>query len=187
MYETGNRFTAGFLIYLLETSQFESSTDTTAVKEMTFSMQRINSALLVCLTAGPRDRVIMERLINVLFHIPVLKFIDLCTRCFLYLDKRFKPFVWENKEEEYLVFSEMLAFHFKNRRLSTKKKLTDVGHNNSGNKPFKKGSVGLDNIYEDVDTSNKTSQDSSSLVVEWAHRRLPLPMHWFLTCWNGCA
>ena len=172
---------AGFLIYLLETFQFESSTDTPTVEEMTFSMQRINSALLVCLTAGPRDRVIVEKAINVLFHIPVLKFIDLCTRRFLHLDKRFKPFVWEYKEEDYLVFSETLASHFKNRWLSTKKKLKDVGHNSSGNKPFKKGSVGLDTIYEDVDTSNKNSQDCSSLVVEWAHQRLPLPMHWFLS------
>ena len=148
---------------------------------MTFSMQRINSALLVCLTAGPRDRVIVEKAINVLFHIPVLKFIDLCTQRFLHLDKRFKPFVWEYKEEDYLVFSETLASHFRNKWLSTKKKFKDVGHNSSGNKPFKKGSVGLDTIYEDVDTSNKNSQDCSSLVVEWAHQRLPLPMHWFLS------
>ena len=56
-----------------------SSTDTIAVEEMTFSMQRINSTLLVCLNAGPRDRVIVEKAINVLFHIPVLKFINLCT------------------------------------------------------------------------------------------------------------
>ena len=56
-----------------------SSKSTIAVEEMTFSMQRINSALLVCLTAGLRDRVIVENAINVLFHIPVLKFIDLCT------------------------------------------------------------------------------------------------------------
>ncbi|KAF3965968.1 hypothetical protein CMV_009890 [Castanea mollissima] len=172
---------AGFLIYLLETFQLEFSTDTPTVEETTFSMQRINSALLVCLTAGPRDRVIVEKAINVLFHIPVLKFIDLCTRRFLHLDKGFKPFVWEYKEEDYLVFSETLASHFKNRWLSTKKKLKDVGHNSSGNKQFKKGSVGLDTIYEDVDTSNKNNQDCSSLVVEWAHQRLPLPMHWFLS------
>ena len=56
-----------------------SSKSTIAVEEMTFSMQSINSALLVCLTAGLRDRVIVENAINVLFHIPALKFIDLCT------------------------------------------------------------------------------------------------------------
>ena len=115
-----------------------SSKNTIAVEEMTFSMQRINSALLVCLTAGLRDRVIVENAINVLFHIPVLKFIDLCTWSFLHLDKRFKPFVWEYKEEDYLVFSETLTSHFRNRWLCKKKKLKDVGHNNSGNKPFKK-------------------------------------------------
>ena len=105
---------------------------------MTFSMQRINSALLVCLTAGLRDRVIVENAINVLFHIPVLKFIDLCTWSFLHLDKWFKPFVWEYKEEDYLVFSETLTSHFRNKWLCKKKKLKDVGHNNSGNKPFNK-------------------------------------------------
>ena len=74
--------------------------------------------------------------------------------------------MWEYKEEDYLVFSETLTFHFRNRWLSKKKKLKYVGHNSFGNKPFKKGSVGLDAIYEDVDTSNKNSQDCSSLVVE---------------------
>ena len=90
---------------------------------MTFSMQRINSAVLVCLTAGPRDRVIVEKAINILFHIPipVLKFIDLCTQRFLHLDKRFKPFVWEYKEEDYLVFSETLASHFRKTLKSIQK------------------------------------------------------------------
>ena len=46
---------------------------------------------------------------------------------------------------------------------------------------LKKGSVSLDSIYEEVDISNKNSQDCSSLVVEWAHERLPLPMQWVLS------
>jgi hypothetical protein len=48
---------AGFLIYLLKNFQLLSSTDTPTVEAMTFTMQRINSALSACLTAGPRDRI----------------------------------------------------------------------------------------------------------------------------------
>lgn len=41
----------------------------------------------------------------------------------------------------------------------------------------------LDTIHEDCYTSNINGQkhNSNSLLVEWAHQRLPLPSHWFLS------
>ncbi|KAB1207630.1 hypothetical protein CJ030_MR7G014915 [Morella rubra] len=172
---------AGFLVYLLETFQFPASTDTPTVEEMTFSVQRINSAIGVCLIAGPRDRIIVEKALNVLLHVQGLKFLNLCIRRFLYLDKRFKPFSWEYEEEDFLVFSKQLASHFRNRWLSMKKKPKDMIENSSSrNRTFKKGSVALDTIHEDLDTLTKTSQECPS-VVEWAHQRLPLPVSWFFS------
>lgn len=172
---------AGFLVYLLETFQFPASTDTPTVEEMTFSVQRINSAIGVCLIAGPRDRIIVEKALSVLLHVQGLKFLNLCIRRFLYLDKRFKPFSWEYEEEDFLVFSKQLASHFRNRWLSMKKKPKDMIENSSSrNRTFKKGSVALDTIHEDLDTLTKTSQECPS-VVEWAHQRLPLPVSWFFS------
>jgi hypothetical protein len=69
---------AGFLIYLLKIFQLLSSTDTPTVEAMTFTMQRINSALSACLTAGPRDSVIVEEALNILLHVYVLKHFDRC-------------------------------------------------------------------------------------------------------------
>jgi hypothetical protein len=173
---------AGFLIYLLKIFQLLSSTDTPTVEAMTFTMQRINSALGACLTAGPRDSVIVEEALNILLHVHVLKFLGLCIQQFFHLNKRFKPFAWEFKEEDYLVFSETLASHFRNRWLSMKKKVKDTVNNScSGNKTFKKGSAALDTIFEDLDTSKTTNQEPTSLAVEWAQQRLPLPTHWFLS------
>jgi hypothetical protein len=173
---------AGFLIYLLKSFQLLSSTDTSTVEAMTFTTQRINSALGACLTAGPRDSVIVEEALNIVLRVQVLKFLGLCIQQFFHLNKRFKPFAWEFKEEDYLVFSETLASHFRNRWLCVKKKVKDMVNNGcSGNKTFKKGSAGLDTIFEDLDPSYKTNQKPTSLVVEWAQQRLPLPTHWFLS------
>ncbi|XP_042979275.1 transcriptional elongation regulator MINIYO [Carya illinoinensis] len=171
----------GFLINLLETFQFLSSTVTPMAEEMTFSMQRINSVLGVCLTAGPRDKYIVEKALNILLQVHVLKFLDFCIQHFLHLNKRFKPSAY--KEDDLLVFSKTLASHFRNRWLSMKVKSKDMVRNSSsGNQTFKKGSVALDTIYEDLDVSNnKTCQECTSLVIEWAQQRLPLPMHWFLS------
>ncbi|GFY94536.1 RPAP1-like, carboxy-terminal protein [Actinidia rufa] len=99
---------------------------------------------------GPRDGFIMDKALDMLLQVPVLK---------------------------------ALASHFRNRWLAVKKKLKAVdGSRCVGEKMSKKGGD-LDTIHEDLDTSDMTSQDHSctSLDVEWAHQRLPLPMHWFLS------
>ncbi|KAJ6692936.1 TRANSCRIPTIONAL ELONGATION REGULATOR MINIYO [Salix purpurea] len=46
-----------------------------------------------------------------------------------------------------------------------------------------KGKSSLETIHEDMDISDMTRQDnhSTSLTAEWAHQRLPLPLHWFLS------
>ncbi|KAK9286243.1 hypothetical protein L1049_014629 [Liquidambar formosana] len=174
---------AGLLAYLLEIFQIVPAEDPPAVEEMTFTMQTINSALGVCLTVGPRDRVIMEKALDFLLQVPVLKYLSLCISRLTHVNGGIKLFRWEYKEEDYLLFSKMLASHFRNRWLSVKKKFNAVAGNSSSHKKLKKGSATLDTIPKHLDTSSMAVQDHrcTSLVLEWAHQRLPLPTHWFLS------
>ncbi|KAL7003289.1 hypothetical protein U1Q18_004448 [Sarracenia purpurea var. burkii] len=99
--------------------------------------------------------------------------------------KGLKPFAWDYKEEDYQLFSKILASHFRKRWLRVKKKLKAVGGSRSdGEKKFKKGGD-LDTIHEDLDLDESSmtfpEHYSTSLAVEWAHQRLPLPIHWFLS------
>ncbi|XP_057500053.1 transcriptional elongation regulator MINIYO-like [Actinidia eriantha] len=149
---------------------------------MNFTTQRISSVLGVCLIVGPKDGFIMDKALEMLLQVPVLKYFDLCIHHFITI-KGLKPLAWAYKEEDYQLFSKTLASHFRNRWLAVKKKLKAVdGSRCVGEKMSKKGGD-LDTIHEDLDTSDMTSQDHSctSLDVEWAHQRLPLPMHWFLS------
>ncbi|XP_065873553.1 transcriptional elongation regulator MINIYO [Euphorbia lathyris] len=175
---------AALLVYLLEILQVISGTGITTDEEMVTALHRVNSVLQACLIMGPRDRVTMEKALDILFQVPVLNCLNLCVQQYLQSNKRAKPFSWEHKIDDYSFFGEILASHFKHRWLSIKKKSKPTDENSSrGNKSFKKGSVGLDTIHEDSDASNTTRQARNlmSLTQEWAHQRLPLPMHWFLS------
>lgn len=175
---------AELLISMLEIFQIASAKDVPTGYDMNFAIERINSALGVCLTARPRDGFIIDKALDILLQVPVLKYFDLCIRHFIGCNKGFKTFGWEYKEEDYQHFSKILASHFRNRWLTVKKKLKGVdGSNCGGQKMSSKGGDRLDTIHEDLDTANMTSQDHplTSLAVEWAHQRLPLPIHWFLS------
>ncbi|KAK9944284.1 hypothetical protein M0R45_009858 [Rubus argutus] len=169
---------ARFLTDLIETLKIEPKFDIHTEEEMTFTMLAINSSLGVCVTAGPTDGTHVKKAISSLLDVLVLKYLNLCVCRFL-SSRGPKLFDWDDKEEDYLLFSRTLSSHFSNRWLSVKKKLKDSDSKNiSDSKPLKKGKSFLDTIYEDIDTSFITSQD---LVAEWAHQRLPLPICWFLS------
>ncbi|XP_061360089.1 transcriptional elongation regulator MINIYO [Gastrolobium bilobum] len=171
---------ARFLIHLLEIFQ-NASKDAPITEETAFSMQRINTALGLCLTAGPRDKDVIEKTLDLLFHASVLKYLDLCIQNFL-LNRRGKIFRWQHEEEDYLHFSRILSSHFRSRWLSVKVKFKAVdGNNSSGRKTSAKVNACLDTIYEDSDMSSMTSPSYSSLTIEWAHQKLPLPVHFYLS------
>ncbi|KAG8644111.1 hypothetical protein MANES_11G100750v8 [Manihot esculenta] len=177
---------ARLLIYVLERIQMASSIESPTDEEMVAAMHRVNSVLGACLTFGPKDRVVMERAFDILLQVPTLRYLGFCVQRFLQSNTRMKEFRWEYKEEDYFLFSEMLASHFKNRWLSVKTKLKAKDENNSSvHTNLKRGKVYLETIHEDLDTSNMSmtsqAQYCNSLMVEWAHQRLPLPMHWFLS------
>ncbi|KAL1811627.1 hypothetical protein ACET3Z_021692 [Daucus carota] len=168
---------ANVVIHLLELLPVVHAKDPPNSEEMRFIMQKINCALNICLIAGPNDRFLLDKLLGYLFQIPVLKCLDLCVR-------EFKEIRWQYEEQDYQLFSDCLTSHFKNRWLSLKKKSgaeskkSRLGHESPKNKKFN-----LDTIHEDCHTSNINGHghNSNFLVVEWAHQRLPLPSHWFLS------
>lgn len=171
---------ARFLVNLLETFQ-NASLDVPVTEETTFTMQRINSALGLCLTAGPRDKVVIEKALDLLFHVSVLKYLDLCIRNFL-LNRRGKTFSWQYEEEDYMHFSRMLSSHFRSRWLSVKVKSKAANCSSSaGIKTSPKGNTRLDTIYEESNMSPMTSPSCDSLMIEWAHQKLPLPTHFYLS------
>ena len=170
---------ARFLICLLETLQ-NASEDVPVTEETAFAIHRINSVLGLCLTAGPRDKVVVDKALDLLFHVSVLKYLDLCTRNFL-LHTRGKIFGWQHEEEDYTHFSRILSSHFRSRWLSVKVKSKAVDGSSSGTKTSLKGNAHLDTIYEDSDMSSMTSPSYTSLMLEWAHQKLPLPAHFYLS------
>ncbi|XP_077211016.1 RPAP1-like, carboxy-terminal protein [Tasmannia lanceolata] len=162
--------------------------DLPAVDNMNFTLQMINSALGACLVAGPRNAVIVEKALGIFLRAPVLMYLDFCIRSFLSL-KGIKSLRWEYKNEDYIYFGKILNSHFRNRWLSVKKKSTDKRNSKSADdkrnpsqKDFEMGDA-LDTIHEELDESEMTNHDLelTSLIVEWAHQRLPLPVHWFLS------
>ncbi|XP_027359785.1 transcriptional elongation regulator MINIYO [Abrus precatorius] len=170
---------ARFLVYLLEIFE-NASKDVPITEETTFAMQRINTALGLCLTAGPRDKVVIEKALEILFHVSVFKYLELCIQNFL-LNRRGKTFRWQYEQEDYLHFSKMLSSHFRSRWLSVKLKVKAVdGNSSSGIKTSPKVDARLDTIYEDSDMSSITSSCNASLMTEWAHQKLPLPVYFYL-------
>ncbi|KAK6159618.1 hypothetical protein DH2020_006932 [Rehmannia glutinosa] len=176
---------ARLLIYLLEISEIPSTKDPSETKETSFAMQMLNCALTACLIMGPGDSLVIDKLLKFIFRVPVLKHLDLAIREFVCLRQGHKSFRWNYEDEEYLLFANVLATHFRNRWLSAKKKKKkSTGETDRvSHKPTKKDKSSLETIYEDnMDAPNIAGEESSSsLRVDWAHQRLPLPAHWFLS------
>ncbi|XP_019187713.1 PREDICTED: transcriptional elongation regulator MINIYO isoform X1 [Ipomoea nil] len=168
------------LVYLLDTLQIISSENQFTLKEMSSVIRRINSALAVCLVLGPKGQSTIDKLFGILFQAPVLKSLDFIIRQSIDLKKWLKPFEWEYKEEDYLLFSNALISHSRNRWLGRKQKRISSDGDQAHNKS-EKGRISLGTIHEETAVSSLTTQDPTSLVVEWAHQRLPLPLHWFLS------
>lgn len=150
---------------------------------MALASQGINSVLAVCLIAGPRDRDVLERALDILLQVPVLKFLNQSMHLFLHGSKGTKSFEWQHKEGDYELFSEVLNAHFRSRWMSIKKKSSDKEDRGNNNLEMLRKNNVLETIHEDQETSAipSKSPDYSYLRVEWARQRLPLPMHWFLS------
>ncbi|KAL0356541.1 UNVERIFIED_CONTAM: Transcriptional elongation regulator MINIYO [Sesamum calycinum] len=172
---------ARLLIYLLEISEIPFAEDPLEAGGMGQVMQRLNCCLAACLIVAPGNSPVIEKLLKVIFHVPVLKYLDFGIHQFL-CHKGYKPFGWNYEDGEYLLFADVLVAHFRNRWLTVKKKRKAIGEiNRVSDKPMKQNGRTLETIHEDMDEPNTADEESSSLTLEWAYQRLPLPAHWFLS------
>ncbi|KAK6946492.1 LOW QUALITY PROTEIN: RNA polymerase II-associated protein 1, N-terminal [Dillenia turbinata] len=106
-----------------------------------------------------------------LLQLPVLKCLDTCARDFLLRNRGTIPFSWMYRGGEPYHSVQLLTLNPDGYK-SKAKSGNSHGEGNVKN-------VGtLDTIPKDLEGPDMRSQ---SLVVEWAHQRLPLPMHWFLS------
>ncbi|XP_060168684.1 transcriptional elongation regulator MINIYO [Lycium barbarum] len=159
---------ARLFIYLLDVFPIVSVKDQFTTEGMNSVIQKINSVMGACLLLGPMDSYAVDKLLDFLFQVPTLKYIDFSIRQFLNLNQGFQ-------EEDYVLLSDVLASHFKKKWLSAKqKRKSAAGDEKVLHKNSKKRSVLLDTIPEEV-------SESKCLVAEWAHQRLPLPLHWCLS------
>lgn len=172
---------ARLVLQLLEIFLVEFAKENPTNEDLNITMERVNCAFNLCLLMGPRDGIIMDKVLDILLQPQILKCLDFGIRRSLDLNKGFnlKTFGWQYTEEEYLMFSENLISHFKNRWLHVKKSKAKLKTRDSNHGTSKKSKFSLDTIQEDIDPS-RTIQ-STCLVTEWAHQRLPLPDHWFLS------
>lgn len=173
---------ARLFIYLLDVFPIVSIKDEFTTEGMNSVIQKINSVMGACLLLGPMDSSAVEKLLDFLFQVPTLKYIDFSIRQFLNLNQGFQSFEWVFQEEDYLLLSDVLASHFKKKWLCAKQKHKSAARNEQVfHKNSKERSGLLDTIPEEASESNPTNQEPKCLVAEWAHQRLPLPLHWFLS------
>lgn len=167
---------ATFLSEMLKIFHCSPTLDLPVVAEETFITNSINSVMAMTLMVGPGDEVTIQKALDVLLQIPVLTYLDQCISHFLHcFYAREVKRVYE--ESDLIQFSKILSSHFRIRWLSPKKKKKKP----DTNRTVRKGGNFLDTIHEDVETSPVTIEDNNSLTIEWAHQRLPLPSHWFLS------
>ncbi|KAK1266986.1 hypothetical protein QJS04_geneDACA009182 [Acorus gramineus] len=145
-----------------------------SISDTSFTLQRINSILHVCLIGGPREKITVEKAFDILLQVPTLKY-------FTFWIQRLFRLNMKSIEEDYMLISRTLNTHFRNRWLNSKKKSAKKNNKEIADTEQKRNA--LDTIHEDAEMSETTSQhpQCDSLVVEWAYQRLPLPLHWFLS------
>ncbi|GER50215.1 RNA polymerase II-associated protein [Striga asiatica] len=165
---------AKLLVCMLEFSEIPFNTEVSSD-----ATQVLNCALTACLFVGPgNNRPVIDKLLKFIFRAPVLKYLNLSIRKFLSSRKGSQSYRLNYEEGEYASFADILAVHFRNRWLGIKKKKTGKSTGEK-NPVMKKKNPSLETIYEDTE---ETRQElSSSMSVEWARQRLPLPAHWYLS------
>ncbi|CAL5053451.1 unnamed protein product [Urochloa decumbens] len=156
------------------------NSDNNVTKAVTAS-DRISSSLGVSLIAGPGQISMMEKAFDILFEPSILKYLKSSIHELASHMALPRPFEWDMTEDEYLFFSSVLNSHFRSRWLSIKKKHSDkhAGNNESAN--IAKKPETLETIQEETELIETVNEPCSTLVVEWAHQRLPLPVHWILS------
>ncbi|CAN6201272.1 unnamed protein product [Urochloa humidicola] len=142
---------------------------------------RISSSLGVSLVTGPGQISMMEKAFDILFEPSILKYLKSSIHEFASHMALPRPFEWDITEDEYMLFSSVLNSHFRSRWLSIKNKHSDKHAGNNENANVAKRPETLETIQEETELTETVNEPCSTLVVEWAHQRLPLPVHWILS------
>ncbi|XVF45595.1 hypothetical protein PTKIN_Ptkin02bG0218800 [Pterospermum kingtungense] len=150
---------AWLLSRLLEIFQIVSIEVLPADEERTFTGEIIFSVLGLCLISGPSNQVIVEKALDIILQVPVLKYLDRCIQRFIQDKGRIKLYEWAYKEDDFTRLSKILHSHFRNRWLSNKKKLkASLGDRIS------RGSVSLQTIPETIASHALVSQSNSNAM-----------------------
>ncbi|XP_074275731.1 transcriptional elongation regulator MINIYO [Silene latifolia] len=155
-------------------------------EENKFMVKIVNSALASSLMVGPGDKMTLQKIFDILLEVPVLKYLNQHILHFLRRSLGKESLEWENNEDDLLQFCKILASHFTDRWLDEKKKKEKNPEMKGGPHIKSKSINGVGNslgtIPEEEETSNVViREDSSSLMVEWARQRMPLPSYWLLS------
>ncbi|CAN8276799.1 unnamed protein product [Cochlearia groenlandica] len=162
---------ADLLSLFLNISQMDSHNDGGLV----CLTDKMNSALAICLVAGPRDHLLVEKAFKYVLGPHALEHLAQCIKS----NKKTILFEWKTNVGDYHRMSSVLLSHFRLRWLHQKRK-SKAENDVSG---VNEGAASLETIHEDSEMLNCSTQDqkSDSLIIEWAHQRMPLPPHWFLS------
>ncbi|KAK4788881.1 hypothetical protein SAY86_020200 [Trapa natans] len=167
---------AHFLIDLINIADIALDKDPTAIS------LRINAALGACLVSGPRDKAVVEKTLDFLFQVPVLRHLSFCIQQFAATNWTNKFVLGEYSEGDFLLVSNALLSHFKKQWLcvKAKAKIADGSKNNVNQ--ARESNTCLKTIHEDIELNESSdTRNYDSLMAEWAHQRLPLPVNWFLS------
>ncbi|CAH8305527.1 unnamed protein product [Eruca vesicaria subsp. sativa] len=162
---------AGLVSLFLNISQIDSQNDQGSVS----LMEKMNTALAVCLIAGPRDHFLVEKAFDYVLGPRALEHMAFSIKS----NKRAITYDGRFSEGDYDRMSNVLISHFKLRWLHPKRK----SESENGASGIREAAVGLETIHEEGEIPNCSTEDkkSDSLISEWAHQKLPLPPHWFLS------
>ncbi|KAL9231869.1 hypothetical protein vseg_007035 [Gypsophila vaccaria] len=153
-------------------------------QEETFMVQIINSLLASSLMIGPGDKMILQKIFDILLQVPILEYLDQRILCFLRSYHGKESLEHEEEEADLVQFSSILTSHFADRWLDVKKKKKPETKDGDSftSKRVNWGGSALATISEDVETSDVvTREDRNSVMVEWARQRMPLPSYWLLS------
>ncbi|KAG6498623.1 transcriptional elongation regulator MINIYO-like [Zingiber officinale] len=166
------------VIFEHDQTQIKATESVSYQPDQMLTLQRIDSTLRLSLLAGPGDETILEKTWDYLFQASVMKYLGSFVAQYLCHTKVSSSFDWHYGDDDYYLFSKMLDSHYKERWLIAKRKTISEMNNN---KRYKTRHA-LETIQE-IEPHSGFSRDqaTNALMVEWAHQRLPLPMHWFLS------
>ncbi|CAD6339163.1 unnamed protein product [Miscanthus lutarioriparius] len=141
----------------------------------------ISSSLGLSLIAGPGQIYMLEKAFDMIFEPSILKYLKSSIHKFASEMELLKPFEWDINEDGYLLFSSVLNSHFRSRWLAVKKKHSDKYAGNNSSTKISKTPETLETIQEETELTEAVNQPCNTLVVEWAHQRLPRPIQWILS------